>query len=146
LSDLNFAGYVAHLRQQFVWLKSFLPDERLDHYIQLLALKNSSCLPSNIPTHLQLKDLYTLLALWDLELNLRDEKISQLVIKTIDGKMCARAPDLYRQGMVTRLDIVLQQQQIVRQLRLASSQSHTANISCVNDLLPQLLSITVLPT
>lgn len=146
LSDLIFTDYVAHLRQQFSWLKPFLPDERLDHYIQLLAFKNSTNLPSKIPAHLQFKDLYTLLALWDFELNLGNKKIPQSVIKAIDNKMCAQAPDLYRMGMVTRLDIVLQQQQIVRQLRLTSSQSHTADISCVNDLLPQLMSITVLPT
>lgn len=120
--NITFDEYVVYVQKRFRWLVPYLPHSQLVRYLRLVAFMNFDQLSPYKLNSLQLRDLYLLMALWELDLILQGKHLSQSTMTQIDKLLCAQVPEFYKQGLLTRTDLIIHKQEILSKLLKKTSE------------------------
>lgn len=135
-----FQEYLRYLHHQFVWLKKIIPDKHFSQYLNLVAFSNNKVLDDRQKQIFQLQDLYSIIALWELDLLTQENRISQHNLDEINTHLSKLTQGVYKQGLVTRNKILQQEQLIIDNLTAATEITYMLN---ANDYLPPDLKMLV---
>ena len=114
----SFVDYTSHLNFQFSWLESYIPTNKLQTYLQLVAFSNYEELDPKKLLNLQLRDLHFILALWDLELSLEDNNVTLEVLAQIEQYVCGLTTGFIKRGLISCLDVLRRKQEILQDYNL----------------------------
>ena len=149
-ANKEYNRYVLSLKNQFDWLEKYLPADRLNHFFHLVAFYNFNR-KSIGPTHLQLRDLFRILALWDLELTLSGKSISNDTLAQMDTFMCDQTPEFRKHGLISRSDVLIHKQEILYGLIDSDEEmdifcKKNKLSSTVKKRIRNLLSLSIIPS
>lgn len=139
-----------HLRLQYVWLTDYLSPEKLNHYLELITFMNLNRSSPSRNENLQLRDVHLILTLWDLELQLEDNKISNEVLQYIDSYICTQTNGFCKRGLVSRKDIFIRKRQFFYDM--VNSENHdsipkdNSLTSLLKERVQEFLALRITPT
>ena len=136
----SFQDYLLYLHQQFTWLKKIIPDKHFSQYLNLVAFSNNKKLDDKQKQIFQLQDLFSIVALWELDLLTQENRISQRNLDQINYYLRKLTKGVYKRGLVTRNKILQQEQLIINNLTASTEITYTLNS---NDYLPPDLKVLV---